>query len=54
MPAFISVLLALIIGAASVVYFKGDNPVEEAADAVINAELGTNIDISDMMEEPKK
>lgn len=45
----IVVCMCIAIGVISVIEFHGDNPVENAADAVINKELGTQIDISDIM-----
>ena len=51
------VCLCVGIAVISVVGFKGDNPIENAANDVINKELGTNIDISDIMQrfdEPKE
>lgn len=47
----ITVVICVVVGVTSVIGLKGDNPVENAANAVINHELGINIDISDMMSE---
>ena len=54
MVTVIVVALCVVIGVLSVVDLKGDNPIENAASAIINKELGTDIDISDIMEEIHK
>lgn len=51
------VSMCFVIAITAVIEMHGDNPIENAADMVINKELGTNIDISDIMQrfdEPKK
>lgn len=45
--------VALVVGIVSALKF-GDNPVEEAANAIINEQLGTDIDISDILEGKKE
>lgn len=44
------VCLCVAVAVISVVSFHGDNAVENAANDVINKELGTSIDISDIMQ----
>lgn len=51
------VCFCVAVAVISVVSFRGDNAVENAANDVINKELGTNIYISDIMQrfdEPRK
>jgi len=51
------VCLCVAIAVISVVGYQGDNAIENAANDVINKELGTSIDISDIMQrfdEPKE
>ena len=51
------VCLCVAVAFISVVSFHGDNAIENAADDVINKELGTNIDVSDIMQrfdDPRK
>lgn len=43
---FIVVVIVSLIGAFSVKYLGNDNPVEEAAEAIIEVETGKKIDIS--------
>jgi hypothetical protein len=49
----IIVVVCLMIGIGTS-YYKGDNNIEEVANAVINQELGTDIDISDLLDELMK
>lgn len=44
------VCLCVAIAVISVVGFHGDNAVENAANDVINKQLGTQLDISDIMQ----
>ena len=43
---FIIVVVVSFIGAFSIKYLGNDNPVEEAAEAIIEVETGKKIDIS--------
>lgn len=42
----ITVGLAIVVGAVSAKYLGNDNPVEEVAEAVIQAKTGINVDLS--------
>lgn len=46
----IIVCFCLVIGVMSVIDMHGDNPLENAANRIINNQLGTSIDISDIMQ----
>jgi uncharacterized protein YpmB len=44
--AGIVVALSVIVGVASYFYLGPDNPIEEECEAIIQAETGANIDLS--------